>query len=60
MRAVQENPANWMLEVTAPSNESKLGVDFSELYNASGLARCVLRPMLLSGCVVCSLTAAHL
>ncbi|KAL6781800.1 hypothetical protein ACKKBF_B09460 [Auxenochlorella protothecoides x Auxenochlorella symbiontica] len=29
------NPANWMLEVSNPGNERRLGKDFSELYDAS-------------------------
>ncbi|KXZ49969.1 hypothetical protein GPECTOR_18g126 [Gonium pectorale] len=33
------NPANWMLEVTAPDTEAALGVDFAELWAASPEAR---------------------
>ncbi|EIE18006.1 putative pleiotropic drug resistance protein 3 [Coccomyxa subellipsoidea C-169] len=33
------NPATWMLEVTSLGSEQKLGVDFSELYTHSDLAR---------------------
>ena len=31
------NPASWMLEVTASSQEQKLGVDFSDIYKESEL-----------------------
>ncbi len=33
------NPANWMLEQTAPHNEEVLGVDFTRIYEQSELAR---------------------
>ncbi|DBB05992.1 hypothetical protein WJX82_004698 [Trebouxia sp. C0006] len=33
------NPATWMLEVTMPGNEQRLGVDFSEVYQQSNLYR---------------------
>ena len=33
------NPATWMLEVTMPGNEDRLGVDFAELYAQSDLIR---------------------
>ena len=33
------NPANWMLEQTAPRNEEHLGVNFTELYANSMLAK---------------------
>ena len=29
------NPATWMLEVTTPSVEERLGVDFADLYSKS-------------------------
>ena len=29
------NPATWMLEVTAPAVEERLGVDFADLYRRS-------------------------
>lgn len=29
------NPATWMLEVTTPAVEEKLGVDFAEIYQQS-------------------------
>lgn len=29
------NPATWMLEVTTPAVEQKLGVDFAEVYENS-------------------------
>lgn len=32
------NPANWMLEVTAPGAENALGVDFARIYADSALA----------------------
>lgn len=35
------NPATWMLEVTMPGNEERLGVNFAEIYNNSQLNRCV-------------------
>lgn len=31
------NPATWMLDVTSPSSELRLGVDFAQLYNDSPL-----------------------
>ena len=31
------NPATWMLEVTTPGNEARLGTDFAEIYASSGL-----------------------
>ena len=45
------NPATWMLEVTMPGNEDRLGVDFSQIYANSSLSgwasiRCL--PHLLS------------
>lgn len=33
------NPATWMLEVTMPGNEQRLGVDFAEVYKQSKLNR---------------------
>ncbi|XVF72817.1 hypothetical protein PTKIN_Ptkin12aG0151000 [Pterospermum kingtungense] len=33
------NPATWMLEVTTPSEETRLGVDFARLYKESHLYR---------------------
>ena len=35
----QLNPANWMLEQTAPRRESELAIDFSEIYSESALAK---------------------
>ena len=39
--AIEEgmNPATWMLEVTTPGMESKLGVSFAEYYASSDLAK---------------------
>ena len=39
--AIQEgmNPATWMLEVTTPGMESKLGVSFAQYYASSDLAK---------------------
>lgn len=31
------NPATWMLEVTTPAQEDKLGINFAELYKNSDL-----------------------
>ncbi|CAK9322840.1 unnamed protein product, partial [Citrullus colocynthis] len=31
------NPATWMLEVTSPSTEDELGIDFAQVYNNSAL-----------------------
>ena len=31
------NPANWMLEVTAPGVEKSMGLDFAQLYRESPL-----------------------
>ena len=38
---VQEgiNPATWMLEVTRPAEETRLGIDFAQVYAESGLFR---------------------
>ncbi len=33
------NPATWMLEVTTPGMEDKLGVSFAEYYTNSELAK---------------------
>ncbi|GAY62366.1 hypothetical protein CUMW_217170 [Citrus unshiu] len=33
------NPATWMLEVTAPSQETALGIDFADIYKSSELYR---------------------
>ena len=33
------NPATWMLEVTTPGMEDKLGVSFAEYYSHSELAK---------------------
>ena len=35
------NPATWMLEVTAPSQETALGIDFADFYKSSELYRLV-------------------
>lgn len=39
--AIEEgyNPATWMLEVSGPTAEKDLGVDFADLYKNSELAR---------------------
>lgn len=39
--AIEEgmNPATWMLEVTTPGMESKLGISFAEYYASSDLAK---------------------
>lgn len=34
-----QNPATWMLEVTSSGQESKLGIDFAEIYKNSDLYR---------------------
>ena len=34
------NPATWMLEVTTPGNEERLGVDFATVFYQSNLCRC--------------------
>ena len=38
---VQEgiNPATWMLEVTRPAEERRLGIDFAQVYTESDLFR---------------------
>ena len=38
---VQEgiNPATWMLEVTRPAEERRLGIDFAQVYQESSLYR---------------------
>lgn len=33
------NPATWMLEVTRPAEERRLGIDFAEVYHDSDLFR---------------------
>ena len=33
------NPATWMLDVTSPAVEERLGIDFSQHYASSDLAR---------------------
>ena len=33
------NPATWMLEVTRPAEERRLGLDFAEVYQESQLFR---------------------
>ncbi|KAL2332954.1 hypothetical protein Fmac_014167 [Flemingia macrophylla] len=43
------NPATWMLEVTTPSVEQKLGVDFAEVYELSEQFRGVLSNIKESG-----------
>lgn len=39
-----QNPATWMLEVSTPTIEAKLGVDFAEIYANSELYRYVFDP----------------
>jgi len=34
------NPATWVLEVTTPSVEEKIGSDFAEIYKNSAQFRC--------------------
>lgn len=34
------NPATWVLDVTTPTAEQRLGVDFADLYARSDLYRC--------------------
>ena len=34
------NPATWMLEMTTPGNEERLGVDFASVFDQSSLCRC--------------------
>lgn len=36
------NPAAWVLEVTSTAEESRLGVDFAEIYRRSDLFQYVL------------------
>ena len=33
------NPATWMLEVTTPGNEERLGIDFADIFEQSSLCR---------------------
>ena len=33
------NPATWMLEVTTPGNEARLGVDFADVYSNRTLSQ---------------------
>lgn len=35
------NPATWMLEITTPSQEISLGIDFAVIYKSSELYRLV-------------------
>ena len=56
------NPATWMLEVTMPGNEERLGVDFAEVYKQSKLNRCALLCCLRGTCdypTVCARCASH-
>lgn len=41
------NPAAWMLEVTSSAEETRLGVDFAEIYRRSNLHQYVQFPELL-------------
>lgn len=36
------NPATWMLEVTSPGTEDRLGVDFAQVYANSAVCRYIL------------------
>ena len=36
------NPATWMLEVTTPGNEERLGIDFAAVFEQSSLCRFAL------------------
>lgn len=40
------NPAAWMLEVTSSAEETRLGVDFAEIYRRSNLHQYVQFPEL--------------
>ena len=40
MRQTAVHAATWMMEVSAVSAESKLGVNFADLYRESGHAKC--------------------
>ena len=33
------NPATWMLEISTPGMEERLGVDFADIYEKSGVTR---------------------
>lgn len=33
------NPATWMLDISTPTSEDQIGVDFAELFSHSALAR---------------------
>ena len=35
------NPATWVLEVSTPAQERRIGKDFADLFQASDLAKCV-------------------
>lgn len=35
------NPATWMLEVSTPGMEERLGVNFADIYQQSGVYQCV-------------------
>jgi len=37
------NPATWMLEVTTPAAEQRLGLDFADAYRKSELFTCAAR-----------------
>jgi hypothetical protein len=39
--AAARNPATWMLDISTPSSEDAIGVDFAALYRQSELARWV-------------------
>lgn len=40
------NPATWMLEVTSSAEESRLGLDFAEVYRRSNLYQYVAKKFL--------------
>ena len=33
------NPATWMLEISTPGMEERLGVDFADIYEKSGVTK---------------------
>jgi ABC-2 type transporter len=48
------NPATWMLNISAPGWEQRLGIDFAKHYEESGLHKCVRSPATVVAHVTCA------
>ena len=44
------NPATWMLEVSTPAAEQRMGLDFADAYRKSELFKCAARSAPRAGC----------